>query len=183
MGIFIQQFQMSCPYDSGQRRKVSYFYRHINGKPPADPASVRDIIDVHVGRIQRWGVYTRGDNTTSTTVINTPATARVAPQNNTNVDDSTRTVADITPCRHNDDDNVLVDRGEGEVCSSDVDSNVSIYWESSEAAKLFGFSYNFMKWLPYYCQRWRVLGKKSSVNLYKSFLSIAATAGKNRTKL
>jgi len=52
-------------------------------------------------------------------VINTPV--RVAPQNNTNVDDSTRTVADITPCRHNDDDNVLVDRGEGEVCSSDVD--------------------------------------------------------------
>ena len=39
-------------------------------------------------------------------MINTPA--RVAPQNNTNVDDSTRTVAEITPCRHNDDDNVLV---------------------------------------------------------------------------
>ena len=30
---------------------------------------------------------------------------------------------------HADDDNVLVDRGEGEVCISDVDSNVSIYWE------------------------------------------------------
>ena len=36
---------------------------------------------------------------------------------------------------------MLVDRGEGEVCSSDVDSNVSIYWESPEAAKPFGFSY------------------------------------------
>ena len=65
MGIFIQQFSTSCPYDSGQRRKVSYFYRLINGKPPANPASVRDIIDVHVGRIQRWGVNNRGDNATN----------------------------------------------------------------------------------------------------------------------
>ena len=63
MGIFIQQFSTSCPYDSGQWRKVSYFYRQIIGKPPADPASVHDITDVHVGRIQRWGVNTRGLDT------------------------------------------------------------------------------------------------------------------------
>ena len=38
------QFQTECPY-SGERRRVSYFYRQVNGKPPADPVSPLDITD------------------------------------------------------------------------------------------------------------------------------------------
>jgi hypothetical protein len=34
--IFVKQFRTECPY-SGERRRVSYFYRQVNGKPPADP--------------------------------------------------------------------------------------------------------------------------------------------------
>ena len=154
LGIFIHQFQMSCPYDSGQRRKVSYFYRQIIGKPPADPVSVRDITDVHAGRILVTSaspdrgtggrVITttdyddRVDNATKATVQNTPMRAAL---NNTYVDDSTKTPADITPCRHIDNDDGMANKAEGEQCKSDHDSNVSIYWDSSEAAKLFGFSY------------------------------------------
>ena len=63
-----------------------------------------------------------------------------AAQNNTNVDDSTTTTAEITPCRHN--DGGVVNEGEGGLRRSDVGSEVSIYWDSLEAAKLFGFSYN-----------------------------------------
>jgi len=51
-GIYIKQFLTSCPYDGTKRRRVTYFYRQWNGKRPADPGSVRDITDVHVGRIQ-----------------------------------------------------------------------------------------------------------------------------------
>ena len=48
---------------------------------------------------------------------------RAAPRNNANVDNSTETVADIT------------------LFTSDVDSDVSIYWDSLEVVRLFGFSY------------------------------------------
>ena len=58
-GVFLKQFKTSCPYDSTKRRRVSYFYRQWNDKPPADPVSVHDITDVHAERIQKWGVNTR----------------------------------------------------------------------------------------------------------------------------
>ena len=48
LGIFIHQFQTSCPYDSGQQRRVSYFYRQVAGKPPAAPKRPHDCKDVHV---------------------------------------------------------------------------------------------------------------------------------------
>ncbi len=44
--IFSKQFKTSCPYND-KRRGVTYFYRQVNGKPPADPVSSRDITDVH----------------------------------------------------------------------------------------------------------------------------------------
>ena len=38
------QFQTECPY-SGDKRRVTYFYRQVNGTPPADPVSPLDITD------------------------------------------------------------------------------------------------------------------------------------------
>ena len=43
-GVFSVKFRTECPY-SGERRRVSYFYRQVNGKPPADPVSPLDITD------------------------------------------------------------------------------------------------------------------------------------------
>jgi hypothetical protein len=43
-GLFLAKFQTECPY-SGERMRVSYFYRQVNGKPPADPVSPLDITD------------------------------------------------------------------------------------------------------------------------------------------
>ena len=43
-GLFLAKFQTECPY-SGERRRVSYFYRQVNGKPPADPVLSLDISD------------------------------------------------------------------------------------------------------------------------------------------
>ena len=43
-GLFLAKFQTECPY-SGERRRVSYFYRQVNGKPPADPVLSLDITD------------------------------------------------------------------------------------------------------------------------------------------
>jgi hypothetical protein len=46
--VLIHQLQMSCPYDSGQRRNVSFFYRQVAGKPLAAPSGPNDYKDVHV---------------------------------------------------------------------------------------------------------------------------------------
>jgi hypothetical protein len=40
------QFQTECPH-YGDKRRVTYFYRQVNGKPPADPVSPLDITDEH----------------------------------------------------------------------------------------------------------------------------------------
>jgi len=48
LGIFIHQFKTSCPYDSGQRRRVSYFYRQVAGKPPSAPSGPHHCKDKHV---------------------------------------------------------------------------------------------------------------------------------------
>ena len=43
-GLFLAKFQTECPY-SGERRRVSYFFRQVNSKPPADPVLSLDITD------------------------------------------------------------------------------------------------------------------------------------------
>ena len=40
-GLFLAKFR-ECPY-SGERRRVSYFFRQVNGKHPADPVLSLDI--------------------------------------------------------------------------------------------------------------------------------------------
>ena len=41
LSMFIHQFLISCPYDSGV-----IFYRHVAGKPPAAPSGPHDCEDV-----------------------------------------------------------------------------------------------------------------------------------------
>jgi hypothetical protein len=43
-GLFLAKFCTECSY-SGERRRVSYFFKQVNGKPPADPVSSLDITD------------------------------------------------------------------------------------------------------------------------------------------
>ncbi len=42
--LFYAKFYTECPF-SGNKRRVSYFYRQVNGMPPADPVSPLDITD------------------------------------------------------------------------------------------------------------------------------------------
>jgi len=43
-GLLLEKFQTECPY-SGDERRVTYFYREVNGKPPTDPVILLDITD------------------------------------------------------------------------------------------------------------------------------------------
>ena len=43
-GLFLAKFRTECPY-SGERRRVSYLFKQVNGKPPADPVLSLDITD------------------------------------------------------------------------------------------------------------------------------------------
>jgi hypothetical protein len=147
-GLFLAKFQTECPY-SGERRRVSYFYRQVNGKLPADPVSPLDITDeLSKSNLLQRGCMRLGigggdapldgntperggggDGTTQDS-DRTPKRARKA--NNTN-DDSAPTIV-ITPGRAVDgDDAVTADVGA---------TGLPLSWDSPEAAKLFGFSYN-----------------------------------------
>jgi hypothetical protein len=42
--LFYAKFQTECPY-SGERSKIFYYYRKVNGSSPADPVSALDITD------------------------------------------------------------------------------------------------------------------------------------------
>jgi hypothetical protein len=122
-GIFVKQFQTSCPYED-KRWRVTYFYRQINGEPPANPASARDITDVRARNNQIWRNAFRGLVTNSSS---TPAPApdvnerythlRVA-RKNTNVGDSKTGTSETTLCRRN--DRGVVNEGEGDLLRSDV---------------------------------------------------------------
>jgi hypothetical protein len=43
-GLFVAKFSVKCPY-SYQKRRVSYYFRQVNGKPPSDPICALDVTD------------------------------------------------------------------------------------------------------------------------------------------
>jgi hypothetical protein len=43
-GLFVAEFSVKCPY-SYQKRRVSYYFRQVNGKPPSDPICALDVTD------------------------------------------------------------------------------------------------------------------------------------------
>jgi hypothetical protein len=52
-GLFVAKIYLECPY-SGEKRRVSYYFRKVNGRSPADPVSASNIVDVHGRTNQLW---------------------------------------------------------------------------------------------------------------------------------
>jgi hypothetical protein len=44
-GVYKCSFFTACPYDPSKERQVSFYYRHKNGEPPAEPARASDVQD------------------------------------------------------------------------------------------------------------------------------------------
>ena len=151
--LFLAKFRTECPY-SGERRRVSYFYRQVNGKPPADPVLSLDISDelskynslcMRLSRAacmqlsrgvgdppSDGNIPESGGGGDGTTHDSDRTPKRAMKANNTH-DDSAPTVV-ITPGRAVDgNDTVTADVGV---------TGLPLFWDSPEAAKLFGFSYN-----------------------------------------
>ncbi len=42
--LFVAKFSVQCPY-SYQKRRVSYYFRQVNSKPPSDPKCALDVTD------------------------------------------------------------------------------------------------------------------------------------------
>jgi hypothetical protein len=141
----LAKFTSECPY-SGEKRRVLYFYRQVNGKPPADPVSPLDITDefsksnwlqrdcIQLGRgggdppmDDQTGIG-GGDppsdgNTPERGGGDTPLNGNISERTHSNQNNDLGVV--ITPCRD----------------QPDAGLDLPIYWESPEAAKLFGFDY------------------------------------------
>jgi hypothetical protein len=57
-----QKFSVKCPY-SYQKRRVSYYFRQVNGKPPSDPICALDVTDTLATMNQlKRGCMTLGRN-------------------------------------------------------------------------------------------------------------------------
>ena len=162
LSLYSAKFCTECPY-SNQRRIVSFYFRQVNGKRPSDPKCAQDVTDtiaktnqlqrgcIRVGRniedrdLAATGV--EGDRSLAGTII------PITPKGKVHTDDHGCAAASaITP--GNDDGRVneigflvgSVVGGEvgcqvGSVVGSNVGSSLPSYWDSPEAAKLFGFSY------------------------------------------
>ena len=152
-GLFLAKFQTGCPY-SGERRRVSYFYRQVNGKPPADPVSPLDISDelsksnslcMRLGRAacmrlcRGVGDPPSDGNTPERGGRDPPLDVNTPERGGGDPPSDENTLVETT---HSNQHNVL-----GEVvtpCRDQPDAGLDdlpIYWESPEAAKLFGFDY------------------------------------------
>ena len=68
----MHQFWMPCPYDSGKRRQVFFYYRQVAGKPPAAPFGPHDCKDVHVRDIPIRPSTAEREVTQSLTITNKP---------------------------------------------------------------------------------------------------------------
>jgi hypothetical protein len=115
-GLFVAKFHVECPY-SGKKRRVSYYFRQVNGKPPADPVSASDVADVHASTnqlrrdcIQLGRTITDQDHTTVGTGRdlsdgNTPKRAHSLKHDGSAIE--------ITPCRDQPQAGVLTDGDNG----------------------------------------------------------------------
>ncbi len=137
LGLFLAKFTTECPY-SDERRRVSYFYRQVNGKPPADPISPLDITDEvsksnqlqrDCIRLGRGGGDPPLDDQTGIGGGDLPSDGNTLERGggDTPLDGNT---PERTHSNQNNDLGVVI-----------TPCNLPIYWESPEAAKLFGFDY------------------------------------------
>jgi hypothetical protein len=139
-----------------------FYFRQVNGKPPSDPKYAQDVTDTiaKTNQLQRGcirlGKNIKDQDLAATGVEGDRSAAgtvnTITPKRKVRTDDHGCTAASaITP--GNDDGRIneigfLVGSVVGEVgcqvgsvVGSNVGSSLPSYWNSPEAAKLFGFSY------------------------------------------
>ena len=115
-GLFVANIYVECPY-SGKKRRVSYYFRQVNGKPPADPVSASDVADVHASTNQLWRDCIRLGRTITDQDHNTVGIGRDLSDGNTPMrahslkHDGSAT--EITPCRDQPQAGVLTDGDNG----------------------------------------------------------------------
>jgi hypothetical protein len=162
--IYIAQFKTDCPY-SGDRRKVFYYFRQDtnNNEPPDDPQCVLDVVDKYASsnrlgsnmpivELGGEGVGGGGEDgergggmDSNSTRTRTPRRVRVANSNSTRTRTPRRArganndANEITPARGAGEDEMVTAAADGDAGGMPVRP---LFWESPEAAKLFGFNYN-----------------------------------------
>jgi hypothetical protein len=160
-GLFVAKFSVECLY-SYQKRRISYYFRQVNGKPPSDPICALDVTDTLATTNQlkrgciRLGRKIDDQNLAATGVEGDPIPDgninHITPKRRPGINDHDCAAASAITLGNDDCPVPKVGCLVGfdvwefgcKVCSlvgSNVGSSVPSYWVSSEAAKLFGFSY------------------------------------------
>jgi len=137
----MHHFQMLCLYEV-KKRKVFFYCRQVAGKPPASPSGPHDCEDVHirVGPI-RLSTAEREESLPLHDLqqLQSKSTAR---RDNHNVGNNGNVWDDDKGHRVDSERNVI--GGDGAAMHDDGQKakNKPVYWDSPEAAKLFGFNYD-----------------------------------------
>ena len=122
--IFPKTFSMNCPLSPGDRRRINFFYRSTNGIPPPDPSN--SLVCNYANRESLPSTHYQSDAAVGR--INVDETQLmhkgVTPQKNQTLS----VITTVTPMRE---------------IGGGIERNVdgatrSVYWDSTEAAKLFG---------------------------------------------
>jgi hypothetical protein len=135
-GVYYKKFMTVCPYEM-QRRPVHFFYCHKSGSPSIDPVYA-PTCEFHASQ---QGNGNNNDDSNDALNVVTPAKATTeSPEETMDATDANAEAEVVTPAK------ATTEWTEGTMDSTDANAEVevnsrSIYWESSEAAKLFGFDH------------------------------------------
>ena len=134
--VYHTSFTIDCPFGTSSRRPVYFFYRCTNGNPPTNPQAAPACADATRTRtVSLHSELLLSPFEEVNSAINVQSSARqdsITPRKK-QADTSTASAAAVTPAR---DEHKQTDT---HVDESQTNSTTrSVYWDSPEAAKLFG---------------------------------------------
>ncbi len=150
-GLYFVKFQTECPY-SGNKRRVSFYFRQatINDNPPDDPVSAADIVDAHASTNQLQRNCIRLSNANHNLGLGEGGGGGGGGGGDGTTQDSDRTPERARRGAHNTNDDSVpaIEIAPGKAVDADKTATadvgvavLSLFWDSPEAAKLFGFSF------------------------------------------
>ena len=148
-GIYMKRFQTSCPY-TNKKRAVSFYYcRSSESKPPAEPSTAFSCADIfaksHKMQNNRHILTVAEQHEGLTDAVGTEVANQIELRKNSSKTPNHNKIngeaTEVTPVPTTEVRPASKTKN-NQANSMQLAFSVSIYWESREAANLFGFNYD-----------------------------------------